>query len=117
MTRWGPYVEQRLDDIRQGKGREHWEGDWPAPAVADAAWTTAAETLPDEAPTPSVVPTEEGGIDLVWHKGGWDIEIEIDREGSALLWMWDRSDGPDDSGPLEEGRDRLRALLGELSKL
>jgi hypothetical protein len=112
-------VEQRLNDIRQGKGRAGWEGEWPAPAVADAAWKTATETLPGEAPTPSVVPTEEGGIEFMWGKGGWHIELEVCGDSQTLLWMWNRRG--DGWGlryipvPLGEGRARLRAVLGELA--
>jgi len=118
MTRWGPYVERRLEDIRRGEGRDQWDGEWPAPTVADAAWATATETLPDEAPTPSVVPTGDGGIDLVWHKGGWDIELEVHPDGETLLWMHDRAAGGDlCSVPLDDGRERLRAVLSELALL
>jgi hypothetical protein len=118
MTRWGPYVRQRVDDIRSGKGREDWEGEWPSPVAALSAWNWAVDVLPDDAPTPSVVPGDDGTVMLVWHKGGWDIEVEVDRESYALLWMHDRkSDGGPCSVPLEEGRDRLRAVLSDLARL
>lgn len=119
VTHWGPYVRSRLEDIRSGKGRENWDGEWPPPAAAAAAWNLAVDALPDDAPTPSVVPGDDDGtVMLIWHKGGWDIEVEVNREGSALLWMHDRGgSGEMYSAPLEEGRDRLRAVLGELARI
>lgn len=30
---------------------------------------------------PSVVPTPSGGVAFEWHRMGWDVEIEIDRDG------------------------------------
>jgi|SRR5271154_5673068 len=118
MSRWGPYVEQRIDDLKYGRGREHWDGDWPSPVTVLAAWDWACQAFPEDAPTPSVVPDEDGSIMFVWHKGGWDIEVTVDRESYADLWMHNRKgDGSHSSMPLEEGREQLWTLLSELGRL
>jgi hypothetical protein len=117
MTRWGAYVEQRIDDLKSGKGREDWEGEWPSPVAAIAAWREAVETFPDDAPTPSVVPSDDGCVVFIWHKGGWTVDMEVDRESHASVFFYDRDGGTCcETVDLEECRDRLRALLSELGR-
>jgi hypothetical protein len=117
MTRWGAYVSQRLDDLKNGVGREDWEGHWPSPVAVLSARDYAAEVFPDDAPTPSVVPTGEGFVAFVWHKGGWTIEFEVDRESNATVFFYDRDGGTCcETVDLEDCRDRFRDLLSELGR-
>lgn len=47
------------------------------PDFAVAALSLAFEVLRDDSPTPSVVPTSSGGIQLEWHQNSIDLEIEL----------------------------------------
>jgi hypothetical protein len=42
-----------------------------------------------ETPRPSVVPTVGGGVQLEWHTGGIDLEIEIQAPGQYHVWLED----------------------------
>ena len=54
-------------------------------ATTDAAKRTA-ENL-------TLVPLDEGGIQIEMHAGGWDIEIEIDEDGTVVdVWTQDLRD-------------------------
>lgn len=103
MSRWGPYVRQRIDDLKSGNGREDWEGQWPGPAVAEAAWMVAVGTFRDGTPTPSVVPTEDGWVAFVWHKNGHDAELEVGPE-EASLWIYDKASGETWDGNVADHR-------------
>ncbi len=35
-------------------------------------------------PMMSLVPTEKGGVQIEWHRDGWDIEIEFDKDGTII---------------------------------
>jgi hypothetical protein len=54
--------------------------------------------LPAAGPTPAVVPTRDGGIQLEWHRGDVDFEIEVPAdENEAMSYaLFDRSGGADD---------------------
>ena len=98
MTRWGAYVSQRLDEMERGEG-DYTELRQPSAATVANARRVAAETFRDTTPTPSVVPTADGGIDFVWHKNGYDAEICV-TETEADIWARHRVTGAEWSSPL-----------------
>ena len=46
-----------------------------------------------DVPTPSIVPTVSGGIQLEWHRQGIDLEIEIPSSGSPVVSYEDLETG------------------------
>ncbi len=47
------------------------------PNCVRAALKLAFDVLQDDSPSPSVVPTSQGGVQLEWHTSGVDLEIEV----------------------------------------
>lgn len=77
----------------------NWDS-YGAPAISPTAAFTALqflEQLPAHAPRPSLVPTSKGGLQIEWHAGGVDIEIECMATGHAHFFA---DDG--DAGEVEE---------------
>ena len=103
MTRWGAYVAQRLDDLERGEG-DYTDLRQPSAATVAHARQVAAETFRDTTPTPSVVPDADGGIDFVWHKNGYDVEICV-TANEADIWARHRVTGDEWASPLP-GHDR-----------
>lgn len=115
VPQWLPYVSKRLAQI----GFPHRTTDigsaTPRPSTVFRAFQEISRFMDRVTPTPSVVPTHDGAIMLVWHKGGWDIEVEIGSDESAV-WA-DRRDGSDSwEGSLDECLPQLKLLLRALSQ-
>ena len=36
---------------------------------------------------PAIVPTGDGGVQLEWHNNGWDVEIEVDPQGTVSAFV------------------------------
>jgi hypothetical protein len=113
-SRWDKYVFQRMEDLRAAK-YDFTGLKVPTWHVIDRAWGVATTLFEPDTPTPSVVPTEDGNVLLVWHKAEWDIKIEV---GSEEIWTWahDRHAGTRFSGPLGEQQVRLSGLLAYLAR-
>jgi hypothetical protein len=64
------------------------DGKGIAPRRENLDWFAAAweKNIPLELPKPYIYPTPEGGIQLEWSQGGWELAAEIDfKEKTALL--------------------------------
>jgi hypothetical protein len=90
-SRWKAYVERRLTRLESGTDHEDADRPYPTPAVLHKARTLTLQLFTNQTPTPSVVPAETGGVAFVWHKGGLDIEIEVNaNESEDLVWIYSR---------------------------
>jgi hypothetical protein len=117
MARWSAYVARRLREMEDGKDEEGWTGKWPSLPVLRAAWEQACDLFPDSAPTPSVLPTQDGCISFVWHKNARTVEVTVDETGGELD-VWAPATGEEISGELDDQdvRTRLRIILAELAR-
>lgn len=108
--RWLGYVIDRLNELALLVDDP--DEDLPAPShdVLSRALDEANRFLLPATPTPSVVPTTDGHVQFVWHKAGWDVEVEI---GPEETWVWarDRESGESWSGSLDEHKGELVSLL------
>ncbi len=75
-SRGGEYVKERLDRIESAIDRENGSS-YPDSAIVNKARLFYDSMFGSRTPTPSVVPSEDGGISFVWHKGGFDLDIEV----------------------------------------
>ncbi len=113
-SRWLPYVQARLSEMAEGVrtvGAD--ESISPDPAALRRALPELTSLLDERTPAPSVVPTVDGGVQFVWHKAGWDIEIEV-LATATLAWVRRRGQGPGTVGPVAEMRDPLVGALRHL---
>ena len=75
------WVEQTFRSLgallRLGPGWDSYGSSPIDPHCVVAAIEMAFTILRDDSPIPSVVPTSRGGLQLEWHRGGVDLEIEF----------------------------------------
>jgi hypothetical protein len=91
---WFLDLQRRLDDI--GALEENWGSYHEAPITAEAIDVSrrllaVLAMLAEIKPTLStqICPTPPGGIQLEWHEGGWNAEIEVEPDGSISIWCSD----------------------------
>ena len=108
-SRWYRYVTQRLRELEAGK-YDFTDLQVPTSQVVQRARDVANSLFKPETPTPSVVPSGDGDVLYIWHKAGWDLEIDVGPEGAAV-WARDRSAGRELYGSLEEQQAWVSSLL------
>ena len=108
---WQEYVRSRLGQmlLEARKVEGH-----PGPTVLLRAWVELGSLLEQSSPTPSIIPSEGSSVAIVWHKGGWDVEIEVAAHDSTV-WAHRRTDGAEWYGSLAENRSRLTELLRDMA--
>jgi hypothetical protein len=114
-SRWEAYVSRRIAELAR---REY---DFtgltpPSQSTLQEAWSVANQYFRFDTATPSVVPSESGSVVFVWHKAGWDVEIDV-AQGERFVWAYESSTGKGFSGPLQEHSESLSKLLVLLSAL
>jgi hypothetical protein len=67
------FLQSQLSDNWDGRGADRIVGDAAASAVA-----ALLDLVNTDTPTPSIVPTVHGGIQVEWHEQGMDLEIKFD---------------------------------------
>lgn len=73
------------------------------------------QIMKEDSPVPCVVPTAEGGVQLEWHQGGYDIEVEIASPTQISAFVEDAKSGEELEIDVKREQDRLRELLRKLT--
>lgn len=115
--RWLDYVMQRLNALSDRLGEPE-EGSAPLadPRALERALEELRTALGAQTPSPSVVPTVEGGVQFVWHQAGWDIEIEV-LPHATEVWGRNRQTATRWAGNLESTRPQLRDALQDIESV
>ncbi len=112
--RWMKRVVDRLEHlVNLPVGWNGYGAPSIAPDAAAAALNVVVALDRGDDLLPSIVPTQDGGVQLEWHRGDIDLELEIDASGSVDLWYMDESTGKEreESLPLSDAIPEIDALL------
>jgi len=110
LPRWMPYVIGRLTELQRSLVQPDDEIPTPDPAALERSLVELARIMEVDTPTPSVVPTFDGGVMFVWHKAGWDIEVDVGPKETSV-WAQRRDGSVCWSGSLDEHvRDVTKVL-------
>lgn len=116
------YLSQELNQLYAlPAGWDGFSSDQITIEAIQAAVTTLVTIADETTPAPQFFPLRDGGIQVEWHVGGNDIEIEVNGVGVAYVFAA-RPDGEviaDGEVGAEEQERLLRALktfLNELSR-
>ena len=113
-SRWIEYVAERLSQMEDNRLSDV-EPTLQMGATLQA-WYVALRYFPPNTPTPSVVPSENGGVQFVWHKGGWDVEFEVENN-EVFIWARSRESKDTWHGSVAEVGARFLDLMQELSTI
>ena len=75
---WHEKVSNRLEELLQLK--DNWDsygGKAPGTLAAAAVVTVLNSIMRSDTPAPSIVPSPRGHLQVEWHIGGVDLEIEV----------------------------------------
>lgn len=130
VTLRGPYGELQIDvDLPE----PHWfqpvldrmkhilelEEGWDsygAPAIDPRAVRSALLLLDASmgagVPVPAVVPSSRGGVQLEWHLGGIDFELEVFGSGQVTLYR--EGPRPEQNEEVSDTADTLRSRIAEI---
>lgn len=112
----GPTVRERLDQlVLLSYG---WDGDDAHaidPFAVRMAWTLAEQALRAGFPEPEVFPVPDGGVQLEWHAGPVELEVEIEPGGRGIVFVCDDEQaGQRIDGELPRDESRFGLALARL---
>lgn len=113
--RWLPYVIQRLNEMAAQTGVPDDGLLVPNASVLGWALSVLGSLLSDASPSPSVVPTVEGGVQFAWHKAGWDAELEVRAEAN-IIWVRGPGEPHGQEGSLGDMRVLFVHAMGEMER-
>lgn len=88
----------------------------PVKSEYAAATVTLLHTIMDErTPTPAIVPTTFGGVQVEWHRNGIDLEIEIESTSRINVFYEDARSGVSWEDQLSANVEKLSSFVRMLS--
>lgn len=115
---WVAPVVSRLSDLLDLP--PNWNGSASAPIEPRLAEVAVNEVLasvmPDEhALLPQVIPCVDGGLQLEWHRGGWDLEIQLTPMGEIWVDASEVNGDLDWEGEFSARREDLKLVLKSIA--
>ena len=115
-SNWRDAAFARL--LQLGNLQTGWDGHYGKPL--DEGISTMAAALLERfeswrAPMPAIMPLSDGGVQIEWHRKGWDIEIEMVSKGEINVFAHDILNGVEDNFLLSDDVDRVKSILKKIS--
>jgi hypothetical protein len=115
---WAQGVVARMQHLLSSHSYQDWdlEGALPLELISLSSSLQLLSTfMTDSVASPSIVPTQEGGLSLEWHSATRTLEIAVDPKGRASTYFRNSASGEEWEVPFGEVRDRIRPILEHLS--
>lgn len=110
-------VRGRLDELSQLE--VGWDGADARPVdrlALDHAWRLAEQSIRADLPAPELFPVPDGGVQLEWHAGPVELEVEIEPGARAVVFVCDdEQSGQQIDGELPEDASRFALALARLN--
>jgi hypothetical protein len=85
------------------------------PGAVAAAIDLLLRVMNPSTPSPLVVPTNRGSVNLEWHTGGMDVEVKDIESGRLYLYVEDQRGDHKWDGELRSDVQPLAGVLAELA--
>jgi hypothetical protein len=118
LPSWVVPVTSRLSELLDLP--PNWNGTAAAPVeprLAELAVNAVlASVMPEDCPPlPQVVPCIDGGLQLEWHRGGWDVEVQLTPMGEIWVDASEVHGDIDWDGDFASRREDLKLVLKSIS--
>ncbi len=109
---WCDYVVARLAQLYSLKrGWDGHAGRSPDQATVLFAGQVIATMMLPNVPRPSIMPLSDGGIQIEWHRNGWDVEIEVAGPNRLVVYTHSLASGEERELPLGPDLTALRGII------
>ena len=119
IERSGWFVEMATAVLRLGKLEPNWDGSGSPPvsrvAIHQALRMLQAVAL-QEPPLPQVLPVPGGGVQLEWHVGGRELELEFLPDGLLVYLVVEPGTSPEEGQSQLPREDLVRNLVQRLAR-
>jgi hypothetical protein len=95
-----------------------WDGHSARPisrTIADYACSLLPRLVRPGIPPPFIAPLASGGLQLEWHRNGWDLEIEIEAPGQLYAYGRELASNQDWEIDLTDDLRELRPKLESIA--
>ena len=79
--------------------------------IAQKMLMVLVEVTDNDAPTPSIVPLSDGGIQIEWHRRGRNLEIEFPAGETPSFYYYEDGSELEDEGQVSRSYDRIQAYI------
>lgn len=116
---WLQAVSERLEHLARNTG-PNWNSHGAREIQPGAVYLLARVLVAimgaePRRPLPNIVPTFRGGLQLEWHTGDADLEIDIDPRGIIEVSFEDWREQTEWAGTLGEREDAVRTTLDKMA--
>ena len=97
---------------------ENWDGHNGAQIerdIAGFALSLLLQTLKSDAPSPQIVPLNNGGLQMEWHQNGIDLEVEVEAPNRVFVSYEDRNTGEELDKEFSTDYSELTRILNTLA--
>jgi len=82
--------------------------------IVQNALMVLVEVMENDAPTPSLVPLSDGGIQVEWHRRSGNLEIEFPVDEPPTFYYYDDEGGEETKGQINGNLDQIQAYIAKL---